>query len=137
MDRRVIEQKLESLRRCLDRVRTRCPASAEILANDPDAQDIVTLNLTRAIQLCVDIGAHLLPLSVAVPQTMGETFDRLAEADIIVPELAQSLRRAVGFRNLAVHNYDAIDWAIVFAISTRHIVDFDDFARVVSRNLPA
>jgi hypothetical protein len=55
MDWDLIEQKLESLRRCIGRVRERCPESAAILSRDYDAQDILALNLTRAVQLCVDI----------------------------------------------------------------------------------
>jgi len=49
MDREVIEQKLESLRRCLQRVTDKCPSDPAMLARDPDLQDIVTFNLTRAI----------------------------------------------------------------------------------------
>jgi uncharacterized protein YutE (UPF0331/DUF86 family) len=45
------------------------------------------------------------------------------------------MRRAVGFRNLAVHNYDAIDWAIVFAIATTYLGDFEQFARKVAERL--
>ena len=76
MDRPLIEKKLESLRRCLVRIREKCPASAEALAQTPDAQDIVVLNLTRAVQLCVDIGLHVLSEQEAPPpETMGDTFD--------------------------------------------------------------
>lgn len=133
MDRIIVETKLESLRRCLDRVRARCPADAAALAADLDAQDIVSLNLTRAVQLCVDLAAHLLSDSgQPVPDTMGGTFSALADAGMITESLALPLRRAVGFRDLAVHNYDAIDWAIVFAIATRHLSNFEDFARTVS-----
>jgi uncharacterized protein YutE (UPF0331/DUF86 family) len=57
MDREVIEQKLESLRHCVRRIESRCPADAQTLASDPDLQDIVALNLSRAVQVCVDIGA--------------------------------------------------------------------------------
>lgn len=60
MDREVVEQKLESLRRCLERIEVKCPAEADTLMTDFDLQDIVSLNLSRAIQLCVDIGAHLI-----------------------------------------------------------------------------
>ena len=49
MDREVIEQKLESLRRCLTRVGEKCPETPGALATNPDAQDIVALNLTRRI----------------------------------------------------------------------------------------
>jgi hypothetical protein len=51
MDREVIEQKLESLRRGLQRVAEKCPSDPDMLGRDPDHQDIVTLNLTRAVQL--------------------------------------------------------------------------------------
>ena len=51
MDREVIEHKLESLRRCLQRVAEKCPSNPDKLGQDPDLQDIVTLNLSRAVQL--------------------------------------------------------------------------------------
>jgi uncharacterized protein YutE (UPF0331/DUF86 family) len=111
MDREVVEQKLESLRRCLQRIETKCPADAEILINDFDLQDIVSLNLSRAVQLSVDIGAHLISgMDVLPPDTMGQTFDILAQAGVLTIPLATSLKKAVGFRNIAVHNYDAINW---------------------------
>ena len=47
-------------------------------------------------------------------------------------ELAQRLKKAVGFRNIAVHNYEAINWDIVFAICKDHLADFRDFAAAVS-----
>lgn len=50
MDQELTAQKLESLRRCINRLETRCPASADDLTADLDAQDIVALNLTRAVQ---------------------------------------------------------------------------------------
>jgi uncharacterized protein YutE (UPF0331/DUF86 family) len=78
MDWTVIEQKLESLRRCLRRVEEKYPPDVDTLAKDVDAQDILTLNLTRAVQLCVDIGAHLVTATqLSPPDTMGQTFDIL------------------------------------------------------------
>ena len=137
MDREVIEQKLESLRRCLQRIKEKCPPSADILARDLDAQDILSLNLSRAVQLCVDIGAHIVAgKNVPPPATMGQTFDVLAELGIISEELALRMKNAVGFRNITVHNYEAINWQIVHAIATRHLGDFTDFARSVLREWP-
>jgi uncharacterized protein YutE (UPF0331/DUF86 family) len=132
VDRQVIEQKLESMRRCLGRIETKCPPTAALLAVDPDAQDIVSLNLTRAIQLAVDIGAHVIAeLETPPPDTMGQTFDRLADAGVIDPNLALRLKKAVGFRNIAVHNYEALDWAIAHSICTHRLVDFADYAKAV------
>lgn len=132
MDREVIEQKIEFLRRSVERVRQKTPATAAALATDPDAQDILTLNLTRAVQLCVDIGAHLIAgKDNPAPDTMGQTFDVLAELGVIHHELAVRMKKAVGFRNIAVHNYEAIDWQIAHAIATRHMSDFVAFATAV------
>jgi uncharacterized protein YutE (UPF0331/DUF86 family) len=132
----VLERKLESLRRCLVRVRSKCPATLPELLTDVDAQDVLVLNLSRAVQLCVDMGAHMISeLELPPPNTMGETFTRLAEASVIDASLAQAMRRSVGFRNLAVHNYDEIDWAIVFAIATLHLDDFERLAQRVAERL--
>lgn len=55
MDQQLVEEKLEALRHCVQRVQDKCPASVDGLMNDNDLQDIVSVNLTRAVQLCVDI----------------------------------------------------------------------------------
>ena len=133
MDREVTKRKLEALRRCLARIRARRPADAAALAVDEDAQDVLVLNLSRAVQLCVDIAAHCLADSnVPVPATMGEAFSSLAVGGTIDAELAGRLRRAVGFRNIAVHNYEAIDWDIVFTLAGEPLADFEAFAVAVS-----
>lgn len=131
MDRALIDQKLESLRRCVQRVESRLPDSLESLKSDADAQDIVALNLTRAVQLCVDIAAHWLAehSEMAAPKTMGQTFEALGRAGLIDEALAGRLKKAVGFRNVMVHSYDEIDWEIVYAIGHRHLDDFKVFAR--------
>lgn len=136
MDREVVEQKLESLRRCLQRIETKCPADADTLVTDFDLQDILSLNLSRAVQLCVDIGAHLISgMDSTPPDTMGQTFDILAQAGILDVVLAGSLKKAVGFRNIAVHNYEVINWHIVHSIVKNHLADFTAFAQVVSSKL--
>lgn len=136
MVREVIEQKLDSLRRCVERIAEKCPPDVDTLRKDADAQDIIALNLTRAVQISVDIGAHVLAsVNEPPPQTMGKTFDELAKAGTIDEELAARLKKAVGFRNIAVHNYEAIDWAIVHAIARNHLVDFTDFARAIASRL--
>jgi uncharacterized protein YutE (UPF0331/DUF86 family) len=129
----LIEEKLESLRRCLERIREKRTETAEALKKDIDRQDIVSVNLTRAVQLCVAIAAHLLTATdQPLPGTMGESFDRMVSANLIPQHLADRMKAAVGFRNVAVHSYRQIDWDIVFAITTEHLEDFEEFARQVS-----
>ncbi|MGB9150217.1 MAG: DUF86 domain-containing protein [Burkholderiales bacterium] len=129
MDREIVEQKLESLRRCLQRLEDKCPSSPEILAGDLDLQDIIALNLSRAVQISVDIGAHLIAgMNVPPPGTMGQTFDLLALEGLLGNEIVTNLKKAVGFRNIAVHNYERINWFIVHSIVKYHRADFVHFA---------
>jgi uncharacterized protein YutE (UPF0331/DUF86 family) len=86
----------------------------------------VVLNLSRAVQICVDLALHALSgLGQPVPDITGQAFDQRADAGRLPVELARRLKKAVGFRNIAVHNYSTIDWAIVHAIATRHLGDFE------------
>ena len=75
----VIKTKLESLRKCLDRIELKKPQSLEDLIRDIDAQDILALNLERSVQLCVDIANHILSSLDDTPaMSMGESFERLS-----------------------------------------------------------
>ncbi|MCF7822525.1 MAG: DUF86 domain-containing protein, partial [Mariprofundaceae bacterium] len=110
MDRTLIEEKLELLRRCLRRVEEKCPHSVVDLAQNQDLQDIITLNLTRAVQLSVDIAAHWIAdmENIPAPVTMGGMFEALARHGLISQTLADRMIKSVGFRNIAVHNYEVI-----------------------------
>lgn len=48
---------------------------------------------------------------------MGEVFSLLSREKIITEKLADHLQSAVGFRNIAVHEYEEIDWRIVHSIN--------------------
>lgn len=133
MDKTLMAQKLESLRRCLQRVHDKCPAQPEVLAGDPDLQDIVVLNLTRAVQLSVDIASHILSQSnEQAPATMGETFTALEHLGIIDQQIASALKKAVGFRNIAVHNYEVVNWQIVCSLCKDQLTVFKKFAERVA-----
>ena len=79
MDRKVIEIKLVSLQRCLERIRQKTPDKAEVLASDYDLQDIVILNLQRAVQISVDIAIHILSAKFKIPSSMAESFLSLGQ----------------------------------------------------------
>lgn len=129
MDNDVILNKLESLRRCIVRVEDKTPDTLAELIGDIDLQDIIVLNLERAVQLSVDIGLHIISdLDVPVPDSMSATFRSLAKAGCISEEIALNLTKAVGFRNTAVHAYQEINWEIVFRIINDRLDDFRVYA---------
>ena len=132
MDRDIVTAKLESLRHCVERVRMRTPESVAELSADYDAQDIVCLNLERAVQACVDIAAHIVSdTECAVPDSMAGTFDALERQGMLSRELAERMRRAVGFRNISVHAYRTLDWEIVYSIATKRLGDFVEYGLAI------
>jgi len=133
MDQVIFDQKLESLRRCIKRVEDKTPSHVSQLIKDQDIQDILVLNLTRAVQLCVDIGSHVISESEEpAPTTMGDVFSTLENLGAIKSITCKPMRKAVGFRNIAVHNYDVINWEIVYAICNNLLVDFRRFASEIT-----
>jgi uncharacterized protein YutE (UPF0331/DUF86 family) len=132
MDKDVVLNKLETLRRCLQRIQDKTPASADLLIEDYDLQDIIALNLERAIQTCVDIGLHIISdLEIPVPETMAQTFEALKKTGCLDTATAERMVKSVGFRNTAVHAYQELDWNIVYRIITEHLDDFRNFARQI------
>ncbi len=138
MNREVIENKLESLRRCVERVSEKTPATLAELAGDFDAQDVIVLNLSRAVQLAVDIGSHLMSESkLPAPTSMRKVFDGLQVMSVVSEAVAVRMKNAVGFRNIAVHCYDDLNLNIVFSICTQRLDDFKQFAKEVHNFLLA
>lgn len=135
MDTELVTSKLESLARCVQRLQTKTPPSLDRLKEDVDSQDIIAVNLERAVQLCVDMALHWISdhRAIPVPETMAEAFQVLASHHVLSEPVALELVSAVGFRNLSVHAYDKINWEIVWAILTKHLDVFPRFAAEISR----
>ncbi|MDC7234655.1 MAG: DUF86 domain-containing protein [Spirochaetales bacterium] len=129
--------KMESLSRCILRIESKRPDNKEILINDIDIQDIIAVNLERAVQQCVDTGLHILSdYNGSSVDSMADVFLSLSDNKIISQDLANKLIAAVGFRNIAVHEYRSIDWSIVWTIIHDHLIDFRDFQKAVLNLIP-
>ena len=134
IDKKVIGEKLLSLNRCLERVKLHTPANVEALQSDFDTQDIICLNIQRAVQISVDIAAHILAEQLhEQTSTMAETFLALSRHGLLDSQLASRLAKAVGFRNIAVHEYDTLDMNILYSIITKEIDCFYEFSDTVLR----
>lgn len=134
MDQLILAEKIESLRCYIQRIEAKKPDNINLLIQNLDLQDILVINLTRAVQLCVDIGSHIISTANKPSlQTMGEVFTTLHELGAITSESCEQLEKAIGFRNIAVHHYEAINWEIVYAICQNSVQDFRRFAQEISR----
>ncbi len=136
MDRIILEKKIDSILRCLIRIEGRLPSHKKEFVLDYDAQDVVVLNLTRAVQLSVDIATHILAKShQAVPATMSDAFVKLYQQGIISKEIADKMRKSVGYRNVAIHSYDDIDLTITYEIARNHLQDFKVYIKEIMQKV--
>lgn len=122
----VVLNKAATVERGLARVRAH--AAADPPLGDLDRQDSVVLNLQRAAQACIDIAMHLVRREhLGLPQQSRDAFALLAEGADLDPALAEAMQRMVGFRNVAIHDYQNLDLAIVRAIVAHRLGDLEAF----------
>jgi uncharacterized protein YutE (UPF0331/DUF86 family) len=129
----VIVNKVQSIQRCIKRAREEY-AAAEDFSSDYTRQDAAILNITRACEQTIDLANHLVrKRKLGIPTDAGTSFDFLAKADIISKELALSLKKMIGFRNTAVHEYQDIKIPIVVEVINEKT---DDLMRFTELMLP-
>ena len=56
----------------------------------------------------------------------------LFEKNVISKSNADNLAKAVGFRNIAVHQYEVIDNKIIYSIVKNNLNDFVEFAASIA-----
>jgi uncharacterized protein YutE (UPF0331/DUF86 family) len=125
----VVLNKASVIERCLARVREEHGGDDGVLTRDLTKQDSIVLNLQRACEASIDLGMHLVRRArLGIPQDSRDAFDLLVPGAGLDPDLALRLKRMVGFRNVAVHDYQALNLDIVRAIVQGHLQDLADFA---------
>ena len=76
----------------------------------------VKYTFITAIEACVDVAQHMCSSEGwGPPADNGEAMTVLGRHGVLTQELAVRMRQAVGFRNVLVHGYIAVDDAVVLA----------------------
>ena len=117
----VVINKIESIKRCLKRIEEDYDEEFE---ENYTKQDAVILNIQRLIQQTIDLGAYIVKkYKLGIPKRSREIFDFLKNANIIEDELAENLKKMVGFRNLAIYEYCSLKLEIVEYVIKNRIFD--------------
>lgn len=129
----VVLNKIAIIERCLKRI-------SEVYESDSDnlkdftKQDSIILNIQRACEASIDLAMYIVSdRKLGVPKVSRDAFLLLQDSDLIDETLTKSLINMVGFRNIAVHDYQTLNLEILEAIVEKHIDDFKVFTRVVIR----
>jgi uncharacterized protein YutE (UPF0331/DUF86 family) len=128
----VLINKAAIIERCVARAREEYARNPSTFATDFTRQDAAILNIQRACEAALDLGQYLIRRErLGVPQSAKEVFGLLAQGGWVDAGLADTLKRMVGFRNIAVHQYQALQLPIVVAILERHLDDFLCYSRTL------
>lgn len=130
----VLLNKAGAIERWVRRVREEHAGDDRHLENQT-RQDAVVLNLQRACESCIDAAMHLVRVRrLGIPQETREAFDLLESAGLIDPTLSERMKKMVGFRNVAIHEYQKLNLDIVRRIVRERLGDFLEFAEVLLRS---
>ncbi|MEX0880231.1 MAG: DUF86 domain-containing protein [Thermoanaerobaculia bacterium] len=135
-DPELIAKKLGEIETCVSDLRTL--AQPDRIRQDIRERRFIEHTLQLAIQAALDVASHIVSDErMGEPRTNRELFDLLERGGWIAPELTRTLRNMVGFRNVLVHGYDAVDLAVVEDVLRNRLGDLLQFAAVIRERLPA
>ncbi len=130
----VVINKAASIERAVRRVREEHAGDDANLFANQTRQDAIVLNLQRACESSIDLAMHLVRVHrLGVPQDSREAFDLLERAGQLDAVLAGRMKRMVGFRNVAVHDYQRLSLDIVRSIVHERLDDFLAFTTLLLR----
>lgn len=130
----VLLNKAAAIERAVGRARQEYAGDDANLLQNQTRQDAIILNLQRACESSIDAAMHLVRVHrLGVPQETREAFDLLERAGRLDSSLATRLRKMVGFRNVAVHDYQKLNLDVVRSILVERLDDFLEFTRLLLR----
>jgi uncharacterized protein YutE (UPF0331/DUF86 family) len=130
----VVLAKAASIERAVARARQEYGVDVATFVGNLTRMDAATLNVQRACETAIDLAQHVVRLrALGNPGSARELFAAIESANLIDAALSASLQRMVGFRNIAVHEYQKIQPEILVAIIERNLDDVLKFASAMLR----
>lgn len=128
----ILLNKAATIERCINRARDEYQKDPLTFATDFTRQDAAILNIQRACEAALDMGQYLIrKYKLGIPQSSRDVFTLLATADFLPAELAEKMKKMVGFRNIAVHEYQRLQLAITENVITQRLDDFNQYCQLL------
>jgi uncharacterized protein YutE (UPF0331/DUF86 family) len=132
----VAARKIASIVRCVDRARTEYEQAGDGFKSDFTRQDAAILNVTRACEAAIDLANMVIRKHrLGIPSHARESFTLLERGGLIATDLSMRLQRMIGFRNIAVHQYQDLNIDILESIIRTGVADLLSFAEAVRPHL--
>jgi len=135
-NRKAIENKISSARKYLTILKRYKNISKDKIKGDTDIRGAVERYLYLETQAAIDLAEAIIAYNdFRKPATMSEAFSILNEEKIIPGKLTEKLIRMVGFRNVLAHDYEDIDYDIVYNVLHRGLLDIEHFLKIITKHI--
>ena len=136
VDKDLILAKAGSVKSHLNRVIEKRNVDLDSFIKDIDRQESILFNIQTAVQNCIDIAAHIISEeSFGVPGSTTEMLYVLEKNGYLENDLTQKMVKAVGFRNLIVHEYGKIELEQAYEIAQNDINDLNEYLKAIFKKL--
>ncbi|PJE73487.1 MAG: hypothetical protein COV02_02375 [Candidatus Terrybacteria bacterium CG10_big_fil_rev_8_21_14_0_10_41_10] len=130
----VIENKISSIKKYLNIIERYKIYSREEIENNIDIKGAIERYLYLVAQATIDLAEAIISFkNFRKPSTMSESFYILEENNIISKDLTQKMVGMTGFRNAVAHDYEKINYDLVYKIIHRDIKDIENFIEIASK----
>jgi uncharacterized protein YutE (UPF0331/DUF86 family) len=136
VDRDVLSARLSALAGYLAELRPFATLRREEYVREPALHHLAERYLHLACECVLDITQHLISdQGYRQSDNYKDAIEVLEEEGLLAPDLAERLKRWMGFRNVLVHLYLEIDHGKSYDAIRDDLDDLEEFARAMTRLL--
>ncbi len=130
----IIENKISSVKKYLAILADYKKYARPEIETAVDLRGAIERYLYLAIQAAIDLAeATISYKNLRKPSTLSESFNILEENNLISADLAEKLIKMTGFRNLVAHDYENLNYDIVYDILQNRLPDIEDFIKQIEK----
>ena len=133
IDYELVNRKLSQIVEYLTALAPLQGISYEDYLQQPLTRYAVERLLHSSVDTAVDINTHLtVELTGTPPQDYYDSCSKAAQAGVLSVPFALNLAKSIGLRNRLVHQYEAIDHAIVHSAIAEAITQYTEYCRHIT-----
>lgn len=132
----IIESKISSIQKYLQILKGFQDYSQKQLLGDIYLKGSLERYLYLLTQSVLDLAESIISFKdFRRPQTYSESFDILQEEKLISTDLREKLVKMAKFRNIISHDYENLDFGIIYDVLQNHLQDIEEFLRHLKNKL--
>ena len=125
-----VENTLRNLKGYVEKLKRLAVLSREEFLSDFTKVESAKHLFQVSVERCIDVANHIIASErFPAPKSYAESFETLAEKEILPHNFVSTLRRIVQFRNRLVHLYWDVDAEVIHELVQKNLTDFDTFAK--------